>query len=230
MDKRYWLAGIAAVAVVAALGLLRQSQASVPAGAVAKVDVDVAYQALNFEQMATQAGAVIVGEVTRVSPTVWNQDGGTFWEETVTDAQGRESSNTALPYYEVELKVAEPIVDTVGVAKAAAAGRPVVLTVIGMNPAEDPDTAAAGGVLSGDGATGLAAGQSIVVFAERTRMAWRSGTRPILQLMGEPQHAYFTVASGGVIDGANLATTHGEATLDSLKHQILALRSGRATE
>ncbi len=237
MSKRNWLAGTVTIASLLVLGLaalvpaperslarLPQDPAGLPA------DVDVAYQALTFDQMARQSGAILAGQVTRISPTLWNQDGGEYWEETITDAAGLQTLDHALPYYEIELAVSEPIVDAIGLDARIRAGQPIVLTVIGMSPRQDPDTAAASAdaMVVADGDTRLHVGDAIVAFARPTRMAWRDGSRAILAPMGAPAQSAVRVGPADVSsDGIPSDDT---MALDALKDQILAARGGSATE
>jgi len=231
MDKRIWLAGTVAVLGLAATGILAQSGRMAredAQAAVVPLDTDVTYQALTFDELANQAGAILAGRVTRISPTLWNQDGGAYWETVVTDAQGLETIDAALPYYEIELAVSESIVDALGLDARIGAGQPVVLTVIGMSPDEDPDTASAEAMTVADGKSRLRVGDAVVAFAEPARMAWRDGSRPILALMGEPEQAYVRIGGSGAVDGEAMATAL--LSLDQVKDQIMAARAGGATE
>jgi hypothetical protein len=231
MDKRIWLGAAVVVLALAAAGALAQGGRTArddAQAALVPLDTDVTYQALTFNEMATQAGAILAGRVTRISPTRWNQDGGAYWEEVTTDAQGLETIDTALPYYEIELAVSEPIVDAVGLDKSIGAGQPVVLTVIGMSPDEDPDTAGAEALTVADGSTRLRLGDSVVVFAAPTRMAWRDGSRPILAPMGEPEQSYIRIGGSGTVDNDAMATS--PLSLDQVKDQVMAAREGGATE
>jgi hypothetical protein len=234
MNQRLWLAaGLVAVGAVAGLYALTAAPERVGADLThygdVPLDVDVTYQALSFDQMATQAGAILAGRVTRISPTLWNQDSGEYWEEVTVDAAGLETSNGALPYYEIELEVSDPIVDTLGLDAQIGAGQPVVLTVIGMNPDEDPDTAVGvAAMTSMDGEARLRVGDSVVAFAEPTRMTWRSGTRPILAPMGAPEQGLHRLGKPGAVDSASQADSL--TTLDQLKAQVTTARETSATE
>ena len=234
MNKRFWLAaGLVAVGVVVGLTALgptaaRSGAALAPAGDI-PLDVDVTYQALTFDQMATQAGAILAGRVTRISPTRWNQDSGQYWEDVTVDAAGLETSNGALPYYEIELAVSESIVDALGLDAQVDKGQPVVLTVIGMNPDQDPDTAiGVAAMTAADGEARLHVGDSVVAFTQPTRMAWRTGTRPILAPMGAPEQGLRRIGEPAAGDGGSQTDNFG--TLDQLKEQVMTAREASATE
>jgi len=224
-----WLTGIVMAGVAIGVLMLRTWHAA-PASGSEQVLVHVAYQAQTFEEMATGAGAVLAGRVARISPTMWNQDDGTYWEESTARADGGETTRGAVPYYEIELLVADTIVDEVGVSDQVAVGRPVVLTVIGMNPEDERQAIEAiEGVRVADGDTHLAVGDQALVFAEPSRMAWRTGTRPVLQLMGDPAASAMPMRPDGAYDAAGQSDA-APATLDALKDRVLALRAGDPTE
>ncbi len=160
-----------------------------------EAEVGVTYKDLSFEEMATAADLVVAGQIAAISPTRWNQDSGEFWEDTFVDGYGRQVADTALPYYEVTVAAQRTLVDGAGLDLAP--GAPVVFTVIGQSPAAAPGTA---GVLvsagHADGAIDLAVGSPAVVFARRADMAWRGGTRAILQPLGNPAAAVVAVEPG----------------------------------
>lgn len=185
--------------------------------------VHLMYQSQTFPQMAVGANAILAGQVVAVGGTRWNQDDGSFWDRETADGQ----SDTALPYYEITLRVDDPIVDTT--TQGIAAGRDVVLTVVGMNPRDEEAITEQLGIGSGDhGPEGLREGRRVVVFAQNTEMAWRDGTKPILQLMGHPEQAYFTTIADGRFESHAQEAPSG--SLAALKDQVLALRAGQATE
>ena len=209
----------AILAAVAALGLAAWRLNSPEPQAL----VHVLYQSQSFQEMARGANAVLSGQVMAVSPTRWNQDSGEFWDRELPGGQ----TEAAQPYYEITLRVDDPIVDTT--AQGIAAGRDVVLTVVGMNPEEEHAIAAGIGVTTGDhGPEGLEVGQRAVIFAQKTAMTWREGTKPILQLMGHPEQAYFRPVAGGNFESHAEGAPSGSLT--ELKAQVLALRTGQATE
>ena len=126
-----WILGLAAIALSAFAWL--GAPAADPAE---RVDVDVAYQSASFEQLARDSNVVASGQVVRISPTRWNQDDGTYWERTLTDAAGLETIEVALPYYQIEIAPERFVVDAGG--GLSADGGPLTLTVVGMSPLDDP--------------------------------------------------------------------------------------------
>jgi hypothetical protein len=209
----------AMIAAVVALGFAAWHYAAPEPQAL----VHLMYQTQTFPQMAVKANAVLAGQVVGIGGTRWNQDDGSFWDREMSSGQ----TETALPYYEITLRVDDPIVDTT--TQNLAAGHDVVLTVVGMNPRDEQEIATNLGIGSGDhGPEGLQVGQRIVVFAQNTQMAWREGTRPVLQLMGHPEQAYFTTVRGGNFESHAQEAPSG--SLAALKDQVLALRDGQTTE
>lgn len=209
----------AAIAAAAVLGLVAWQQAAPAPQAL----VHLMYQTQTFPQMAARANAVLVGQVVSIGGTRWNQDDGSFWDRETSPGQ----TESALPYYEITLRVDDPIVDTT--TQGLLAGREVVLTVVGMNPKDEHAAEAQLGVATGDqGPEGLLVGQRIVAFAQNSKMAWREGSKPILQLMGHPEQAYFTAVAGGHFESHAQDAPSG--SLVDLKAQVLALRGGQATE
>ena len=96
-----WAGFALAAVVVAAAGWQLGGAALASRGGPEQVTADVSYQSLPFAEMARAAELVVAGQVTAVSETRWNQDSGAFWEESNIDAQGLETVDSALPYYEV---------------------------------------------------------------------------------------------------------------------------------
>lgn len=231
MKKTLWLAVVAVVAAGAVVGFTRAQPRVVaqrdglPPG-VSHVDVDVAYVQLSFDELARQADEILVGKVLDVSPTLWNQDSGEYWEETIRDAAGLETIETALPYYEVRLQVLRPVLVRGALAGRIAASEPVVVTAVGMSPLDDPDTVSAAGVTTADGAMPFAPGSTVAVFAGAGEIAWRGGAmRPVLQLLGDPAQSVRPI--GAVVEGRS-ATTDAEA-IERFVARVKVLR-GAVTE
>ena len=209
----------AILAAVAALGLVAWRNHNPEPQAL----VHVLYQSQSFQEMARGANAVLSGQVTAVGPTRWNQDDGTFWDREVAPGQ----TEAAQPYYEITLRVDDPIVDTT--TQGIRPGRDVVLTVVGMNPEEEHAIAEGLGMTTGDhGPEGLQVGQRAVIFAQNTQMTWREGSKSILQLMGHPEQAYFRPVSGGNFESHAEGAPSG--SLADLKTQVLALRAEQSTD
>ena len=209
----------AMIAAVAVLGLAVWHQSAPGSQPL----VHLMYQIETFPQMAVKANAVVAGQVLDISGTKWNQDDGTFWDRETAAGQ----SETALPYYEITLRADDPIVDTT--TQGISAGSTVVLTVVGMNPIDEQQISQNLGIAAGDhGPEGLRKGQRIVAFAQNTRLAWRQGTKPVLQLMGHPEQSYFTTVANGNFESHAQDAPSG--SLADLKAQVLALRAGQATE
>lgn len=185
---------------------------------------ETTYEAQSLDAMIQSAGGIVVGEIVDVSATRWNQDDGTFWEDVTVDARGRETSDSALPYYEITIAPRRTLVDAFDLA---ATGGPVVATVIGMSPVGGGSTRTAQGeaMIEGGAGQGPAVGQTMVAFVRRTEMAWRDGSRPIVQLMGDPGQS---LAQGGA-DAFDVAATGDVLDLAGLEARVAAVR-GAAEE
>lgn len=227
MNQKLWLAcGVLALGAVAVVLAQGTGQAETARGDAPKVVSHVTYEQVSFDAMAATAQGVYAGTIADVSRTKWNQDSGEYWEETLTDAQGLETIEAALPYYEVTLDVERPIVDEVGaVADAAGGQRRMVFTVVGMSPADEIDAAReALGIGTGEDHAHIAAGQPAVVFAKTSTIAWRGGSRTVLQLIGDPRQSIVPVAIDGEV--ATDGESGAPATLDALVEQVQVIRQG----
>ncbi|MCB0217318.1 MAG: hypothetical protein KDH92_11810 [Chloroflexi bacterium] len=215
-----WILGLAAIALSAFAWL--GAPAADPAE---RVDVDVAYQSASFEQLARESNVVASGQVVRISPTRWNQDDGTYWERTLTDAAGLETIEVALPYYQIEIAPERFVVDAGG--GLSADGGPLTLTVVGMSPLDDP--AGAGLAVSEQSLeqTAPRVGDRVLVFATPMEIDWLGGSRKVLGPTGAPGQSVLGLAPDGrfVSPGAGLAP----ATLDDLAARILSLRGAGGT-
>jgi hypothetical protein len=231
LRRRRWLGwagfGLAA-AVVALAGWQLGARAVAP-----RREVALSYQTMSFDEMARAADVVVAGRVTAVSPTRWNQDSGEWWERTIVDGYGLQTVDSALPYYEITVAADRLLVDGLGLASAP--DEPVVFTVVGTSPldvpAADGVTVQLGGF--GPGAVDAPVGGTVAVFARQTQLAWRDGTRRVLQPVGEPAGAI--VRLGPPVEGgadADAATDRRAsfADADRLAEAVAAARGGAAGE
>lgn len=187
------------------------------------VATEVVYADLPLATKVASAPLIVTGTVVDVSPTRWNQDDGTFWETTITDAYGEQTVDSAVPYHTVTVRVDETFANTLGSTKDT-----VVLTVIGMGRdaavGHGPDGADAAGVLSlATDSVSAALGERVIAFARPGQLAWRDGTmRPVLVPMGSPGT---TVLSQAVLDSGAFAEV---PSFDALVAQVAAARGGAA--
>jgi hypothetical protein len=151
--------------------------------------VAASYAAVSFEEMAKRSQVILAGQVTNIGETKWNQDNGSYWEETVKDDIG-ETTIAGLPYYEVTILPEQIILDSVGTEGQ------LVITVIGTSPANSQE--------AGMGDFSLKPGNEVVVFVRQGQLAWRSGEvtydqetnsfdsghRSVLFFMGNPDSSY----------------------------------------
>lgn len=154
------------------------------------VVADVSYNDMPLSTKVAQAPLIVTGTVIDISPTRWNQDDGTFWEDTIDDAYGRQTVDSAVPYHTVTIKVDRTFADSLGVVGDT--GDKVVLTVVGMGPGSvldrNTNTGASAGVMAmSSDSVSAKAGDRIIAFVQAGQLAWHnSAMRPVLVPMGSP--------------------------------------------
>lgn len=149
------------------------------------VVINASYAAISREERIAQADVILVGRVTNISPTRFNQDSGEYWEDT-------NSPRTISPIHQIEVTVLRPIVDTIGVGDA------VVITVLGNSPLEQPLGSAAGIIMAGSPGHSLEVGDQVIAFLSQRDLIWRDGTRPVLMFMGDPNESCLVLGSDGL--------------------------------
>ena len=173
--------------------------------ACTQVHTEATYVELSLDQRVEGASIVAVGKVTDISETLWNQDNGQYWEEPSDDGG---TIYTAISYYTVDIEVSQFVVADVESA---------TITVVGVG-----DSVAVGE--GQDGANGgLEVGDEVIVFAQRTELAWRGEqTRPILELMGVPTESYLIKGADGLYHSNN--SSQAAISLDELMAKVATQR------
>lgn len=155
--------------------------------ACAQVHTETTYADVAFSDRVAQADLIVVGKVTNISQTLWNQDSGEYWEETSADGS---TLITGISYYTIDIEVNQSVVADVAAATVA-------VTAIGENTL-------VGEAASSEQNDQLKVGDEVVVFAQKSEMAWReNGTRSILQLMGIPNESYLIKGEDGLYHSVN---------------------------
>lgn len=161
------------------------------------------YTDMTFDERIAQANSAIAGKVLQISPTLWNQDSGQYWESDQT---------TALPYFTIEIAVDrvifadEPLKET------------LTVTVIGQSPVGSLD---ADNDIQAEQSVNLQVGDEVVVLAQKTEMAWRDGSRPIWQLMGLPSESYLQKGADGLFYLAGVV----QGSLEQVIEQVATKRA-----
>lgn len=219
MTNKY-LFGAGVLVGVAAVAAMRLAGGGVAA--------DVSYSDLPLATKVAKAPLIVTGTVVDVSPTRWNQDDGTFWEETVDDAYGTQTVDSAVPYHVVTIKIDRTLADTLGVT--ASSGGKVAVTVVGMRDgggfeeARKPDGAPGVLALSSDSVSANA-GERVVAFVRPGQLAWRGGAmRAVLAPMGSPGT---TVLSEAVVNSGAFAEV---PSFDALVARVEQARTGAADQ
>jgi hypothetical protein len=187
MSRKLPLLFITAVTLGLAVGLvptlIRQAAQQTPSGQPVvyapypSVPMGV-YMTESNESMIDKADAILVGRVTAISPSSWNQDSGEPW-------QHEEGANNPSPLilHTIELEVIEPIIDDIGL------GSTITITVLSSSPV-DPSPS--------EVAHDLQVGDETVIFVRQTDIAWRDGTRPATLLVGYPRDAHYIKGNDGL--------------------------------
>ena len=130
------------------------------------------YAVLTREEMIDQSEVIFLGKVMDISPTRWNQDDGTQWQD--------EATGFGLQLHYVEFEVIKPIVDGLDIGSQA------TITILGPSP------------LDGFAEHNLKVDDEAVVFAVQRELAWQSGSKTILRLTNAPMNSNFILKEDGV--------------------------------
>ncbi len=164
------------------------------------IDQDFSYLYVSKQDMMKQADVIFLGKVTSISPTRWNQDSGEPWKNDPNDP----NQGAATTIHTIEFEVQRKIIDTIGL------GGNVTLTVLGDSP------------LDGEADHDLETGETVVVYARKTDLAWREGgKKPILEFIGEPRESYAVQGEDGLFYGR---PDEAPVSLEQLLQQINELR------
>lgn len=178
--KKYLVLTVLTVVVLtlfAAVSRARSNTGELSIGNNMRMSVHTSYAEVPIDEQIEVADVIFAGTVTEISKTRWNQDSGEYWEDVVYDEIGN-TRYVGLPIYTIELHVTRPIVGDIS------QNDNLVITVVGHSPLEDSFE-------SVNSNYSLQVGDKVVMFARNSELAWRNGTKPILQLMSAPEQSYF---------------------------------------
>lgn len=178
-----------------------------PAGSAIQRTQSFSYVGMSTDQIIDEADAILIGKVTSISPSRWNQDSGEYWEDDL---------DMALQYYEVTLEVIDAVVDEIGF------GGKATLTVLGPSPADVlPGTDISEIQHVQAGSIPFQEGEKVLIFAEKRKIAWRGGPVERIVLVGGPQGKYTLTDDGRAL---NTCTSERDSMLSALLEQIAARR------
>lgn len=154
---------------------------------------------LSYDQTLDLSDIVFIGKVTNVSKTSWNQDSGEFWLDTAPNSNV--PAVVSLQIHFVDLTVDRYLLDKVSYRDQ----KTIQLAILGVSPADD------GAEYS------LKTGDTILVFARKTEIAWREGERrPVITFLSSPDLSYFNQQSDGSFIGKILRNSgSGEFALET---------------
>lgn len=176
---------------------------------------EASYANVSIDEQIEVADVIFVGAVIHISETHWNQDSGEYWEEVVYDEIG-DTRYVGLPIYTIELLVKQPIVGNMQQNDS------LIITVVGASPLEDNHE-------SVDNEYVLQDGDNVVMFARNSELAWREGTKPILQLMSAPEQSYFLQGDDGLYRTAQLNARNQPEKAVSLDDLLTRIAQKRPT-
>lgn len=167
--------------------------------------VDLLYQSISREKAVRSSQVIVRGFVGDVSDTMWNQSSGEYWEEDTPDG----TLLSAIPFYTVRIDPIESLLTDQG-----RIGETVTLTILGESP------------LAHEGSSPFEIGGEVVVFAERGRIAWRKGTKRVIQLVGAPEESILVLDKGGSFYSP-ADRSHAFIDLNDLREDIIRLRTSQ---
>ena len=129
---------------------------------IVRVVSEVDYVALPFDQLVKTSDVIFVGKVIEMTPSRWNQDNGEYW------ANG-------FQYHTIRFEVSQFIVDKIGASNQEA----IEVMVGGMSIAE------------GNRDYSLKIGDEVIAFAGLVDLAWKGGTKSMLEISTTPSAAFF---------------------------------------
>lgn len=163
--------------LIVGLAIFVAAQFLLPLVLVRFVRTEASYVEYPVKTMMSEADVIFLGQVVNIGETRWNQENGRYW-------------NGGLPYHDITLSLAQPIVGDMN--------EEVKLTVIGNSPLDGSEDT----LLASDHA--LAMGDEVIVFARNTEFAWRRPERiPAIMFMGSPQTSILTKEEDGLYHSIN---------------------------
>lgn len=127
-----------------------------------RVESQVDYVALPFDELVKTSDVILVGKVVELTPSRWNQDSGEYWAD-------------GMQYHLVRIEVSQFIVDKIG----ASSQKTIEIMVGGESIAE------------GNYDYNLNVGDEVFAFAGLVDLAWKGGTKSMLQVSTTPSLAFF---------------------------------------
>lgn len=142
-----------------------------------RIEQHVSYVGFPYEQQIGYADIIFAGKLINISATRWNQDSGEYWEKTSLDEA------IPLQYHTLTFEVSKIIIDKIGSTNQ----NTIEITVLGISP------------LDGKADHELSLGDSVVVFAQKTNLAWRNNnqTMSVLEIVTSPSLAFFIQEKSG---------------------------------
>lgn len=128
---------------------------------ILRVESQVDYAALPFDQLVKTSDVIFVGKVIELTPSRWNQDNGKYWQD-------------GFQYHTVRFEVSQFIVDQIG----ASSQKTIEVMVGGMSIAE------------GNRDYSLKLGDEVIAFAGLVDLAWKGGTKSMLEISTTPSLAF----------------------------------------
>lgn len=188
------------------------SKSFAPQAQTLRVEQHASYINLSYENLINQSDIILVGTLSEISPSKWNQDSGEYWSD---DSNPRLA--TPVEFHMLKFNISKTIIDKIGIND-----QPTIdITVLGVSP------------LDGNADYSLAVGDNVVVFANKTELIWRGGqTKPIIEVATAPSFDFFIKSTkDGLFKGravrdlgkGNFATENVSLALPDLILQIQSI-------
>lgn len=157
------------------------------------------YMSLPLPIRINESSSIFTGVITSISPTLWNQDSGEYWEDTSQDGTTR---YVALPYFTLGISSTTPLFGKIPVINRS------FVTILGKSPSECNQVLA----------SSLKIGNKVIVFTRMTELAWRyEQKKQILGLIADPTQSILIQGNDGLFH-ETYQSDAPEATGISLEH------------
>jgi hypothetical protein len=161
------------------------------------VEQSASYLAVSDNELVEKSDIILLGKVVKISPTRWNQDDGSAWDNSgMTIA--------ALQFHEIEVKVLRKVVDTINI------GDSLIVTVIGPSPIDVHSDYS------------LKENDQVVMYVKQGKIAWREvGMKKAFLFNGSPYQSLYVQSPDGRFGRRSEKTS---VSLEELIGKVKALR------
>jgi len=197
MKQKFALAGLSILIAAALifLGIFNAGgmDALLVRSGILRVESRVNYVALPFDELVKTSDVILVGKVIELTPSRWNQDSGEYWAD-------------GMQYHLIRIEASQFIVDNIG----ASSQKTIEIMVGGESIAE------------GNYDYNLNVGDEVIAFASLVDLAWRGGTKSMLQVSTTPSLAFFVRQNPSGEFAGVIVNRLGQSNLSMLLPDLIA--------